>query len=210
MSTKTRREREKLERKADILTAARNLFWQGGFDKTTMPMIAKAVELATGTLYLYFPSKESIYVELLCEGYELLIEKLDSAIDRGLAPREQAARFIDIFMDFAKQEPNYFEILFFVVQREGKGVLDIRLTDEQRKKLKRYQKAVMKSAHELIRAGQGVDDEAAIDRVSAIWSMLAGVVIYYLKDGEEVFSRVKAAAEQIILAGLFDNRILAG
>ena len=48
-------------RRSEILTAAAKVFGLKGYDATHMLDIAKAAELAKGTLYLYFPSKEVIY-----------------------------------------------------------------------------------------------------------------------------------------------------
>ena len=72
MGLKERRAREKAHRKKAILLAAKNAFFENGFQATTMEQIAHAAELSKGTVYLYFQSKEELYVSLLKEGLELL------------------------------------------------------------------------------------------------------------------------------------------
>ncbi len=48
------------ERRKDILDAALKLFVGKGFNETTVQDIASAAGMGTGTVYLYFPSKEHV------------------------------------------------------------------------------------------------------------------------------------------------------
>jgi AcrR family transcriptional regulator len=48
------------ERRRDILDAALHLFATQGFNETSVQDIAAAAGMATGTVYLYFPSKEHV------------------------------------------------------------------------------------------------------------------------------------------------------
>lgn len=65
MGTKERREREERSRLAAILVAAENVFAARGYHDARMDDIAEAAELAKGTLYYYFKSKDEIYLHLL-------------------------------------------------------------------------------------------------------------------------------------------------
>jgi AcrR family transcriptional regulator len=62
-----RKERDRQLRKADILRASEHVFAQKGYDKATMQDIAREAQYATGTVYLYFKDKESLYFYLLEE-----------------------------------------------------------------------------------------------------------------------------------------------
>lgn len=55
-----RRERNKLEKRARIVAAARQLFAAQGFAETTTQQIAEAADIGTGTLFLYARSKEDL------------------------------------------------------------------------------------------------------------------------------------------------------
>jgi AcrR family transcriptional regulator len=55
-----RRERKKQETRRKIFTAAMNLFQERGFAATTIDMIAEKADVARGTVFLHFPSKEAI------------------------------------------------------------------------------------------------------------------------------------------------------
>lgn len=60
----TRRERQKEQRRERIFEAAIELFRLKGFDATTVEEIAEAADVAKGTFFNYFPSKEALLGEL--------------------------------------------------------------------------------------------------------------------------------------------------
>lgn len=58
----SRRERNKLEKQARIVSAARDLFHRQGFAETTTQQIAAAADIGTGTLFLYARCKEDLLI----------------------------------------------------------------------------------------------------------------------------------------------------
>ena len=60
MGQRARSNEAKLEREDVILTAAETLLRQSGYGVLTMQGIATAAGLAKGTIYLYFPSRETL------------------------------------------------------------------------------------------------------------------------------------------------------
>jgi AcrR family transcriptional regulator len=61
----TRREREKVSHRREILEAAERVFAQKGFDGATVEDIARAAEFSVGALYNFFPSKEVLWAEVI-------------------------------------------------------------------------------------------------------------------------------------------------
>src|SRR5436309_11849374 len=55
------------QRRSAILHAARTVFARQGYADTVVEDIATEAGIAKGTLYLYFPSKEQIYMAALLE-----------------------------------------------------------------------------------------------------------------------------------------------
>ena len=53
--------KEPEERKREILDTAMRLFCENGYEKTSISDIAKAVGVAQGLCYRYFPSKEALF-----------------------------------------------------------------------------------------------------------------------------------------------------
>lgn len=68
MTTATTRRRGELHRaarRAGLLAAAARRFEQVGFEGTTMADVAAEAGVSKGATYLYFPSKESLFLKLL-------------------------------------------------------------------------------------------------------------------------------------------------
>lgn len=76
MGVHERKERERQARQEAILTAAQQVFCAKGVDQTTIDEIAEQAELSKGTIYLYFKSKEEVYISVLLRGMEQLYEQL--------------------------------------------------------------------------------------------------------------------------------------
>ena len=203
MGTLERRGREKAERKRQILKAARKLFWKNGFARTTMPAIAEAAELSAGTLYLYFPSKHALYAELLDEGFDLLESRLREAVAKGRAPRKTAEALVDAFLGFAREAPDYFDVLFFTLQEPGREMQVLREGRDVMTRLDRRQEACKAVAAGVLRqARPALGAEELARSVDALWSMLAGVVLYFLRDEPATFAAVAARARSVILRGI--------
>jgi AcrR family transcriptional regulator len=118
MGTAERKEREKEQRRRTILKAARKIFFKHGLQSASMDDIAEAAELSKGALYLYFKSKEDLYVSLLEEGLEILRRMFEEVAARPL-PADEALRQLGLtYYQFFKEYPDYFKILMFADARE--------------------------------------------------------------------------------------------
>lgn len=69
---------DKLARRKVILAAARRLFVAGGGELPSAADIAAEAQLAKGTIYLYFKTREEIFCELLVEMWLDLMAEVDA------------------------------------------------------------------------------------------------------------------------------------
>jgi AcrR family transcriptional regulator len=60
-----------------IMEVAQELFARNGFDATTTRDIARAADIAVGTLFNYFATKEAIVESLISEAYARVAERFD-------------------------------------------------------------------------------------------------------------------------------------
>lgn len=72
MTLTERKQREKAQRRKDILRAAEKLFFSRGYDNVSMDEIANEAELNKATLYFYFKDKESLYFAVVNRGIKIL------------------------------------------------------------------------------------------------------------------------------------------
>lgn len=82
----------------DILEAAAQIFSQKGYHGTSMQDIALAVNLQKGSLYHHVASKQEILLELLNRALDLLIEKVNGAIEEPALPDERLRRAMRIYL----------------------------------------------------------------------------------------------------------------
>jgi len=72
-----------------IFQAAIDVFSEKGFDKATMDDIAARANVAKGTIYYHFKSKEELFLFLVEEGVELLHEGVESKVAPEMSPAEK-------------------------------------------------------------------------------------------------------------------------
>jgi AcrR family transcriptional regulator len=81
--TKARNAEDKAERRAELLKAAATLFDTVPYAKITMAEVAENAGLSKGTVYLYFESKEEVFLalleDLLFAWYDALDRRIDAA-----------------------------------------------------------------------------------------------------------------------------------
>ena len=109
------------QRRREILDAATHLFRERGFDVTTVQAIAGKAEVAAGTVYLYFPSKDSI-LRALQEEFEAGLLDRFAEIAEGVIAEEVASgetvsyeevaeRLIDGMVGYGLERRAVFEVI---------------------------------------------------------------------------------------------------
>ena len=107
MGTVERKEREKQQRRKSIIDAAEKIFFQKGFDNTTMDEIAEEAELSKGTLYLYFKSKEELFLEIIKRGEKILTDLFFKAIKRKRSGLSKVKAIGEAFIEFSQKYKDY-------------------------------------------------------------------------------------------------------
>ena len=113
MGIAERKEREKEARKEDILDAAERVFFEKGLPLATMDEIAALAELAKGTLYLYYKSKEDLYLGVMMRGSEKLYQLFSEATATGEPTIKLIKNLGDAYFEFFKTHRNYFRMYYF-------------------------------------------------------------------------------------------------
>lgn len=118
MGTVERRERERQQRKKDIIDAAEKVFFSKGYEIATMDDVAQTAELSKGTLYLYFRSKEELYFGIVLRAMKILHDEFHNTETGARNGLEKIRAHGIAYIKFYKEYPNYFNALLFYETRE--------------------------------------------------------------------------------------------
>ncbi len=111
MGISERREREKERRRNDILDAAEKVFFSRGFNVATMDEIAEQAELSKGTLYLYFKSKEELYLGISQRAMQLLVDLFNSAVESQSTGVEKIRAIGEAYYRYSQEHSEYFSTI---------------------------------------------------------------------------------------------------
>lgn len=107
---KSRKEREYLVHREEILSAAEKVFAAKGFFPTTMSDIARQAEFGTGTLYKYFKSKEKLYFTLIDEKVEEINRLVKAELSQRNSAVDRIKKALRLQFEFIERNRDFFRI----------------------------------------------------------------------------------------------------
>ena len=113
MGISERRQREKEQRKTDIIDAAERLFFSRSYEDVTMDDIAREVELNKATIYLYFKNKETLYATIVLRGIQILKEKYSECMQKQGSGSVKVALMGQAYYQVSQEYPNYLRLIHF-------------------------------------------------------------------------------------------------
>lgn len=113
MGITERKQREKEQRRESIIDAAETVFFSKGLENATMDDVAGAAELSKGTLYLYFNSKEQIYLAIIMRGFAILDQLFKEASQNAINGLDKVRAIGRAYLRFYDEYPNYFMGLLY-------------------------------------------------------------------------------------------------
>lgn len=156
-----------------IFQAAIDVFSEKGFDKATMDDIAARANVAKGTIYYHFKSKEELFLFLVEEGVELLREGVEMKIQPEMTPTQKLELIIREQIQFFGQYRDFCVILL----RESWG------GEERQLEFRKMIRAYMVVIGEVIREGitKGEFEEVNADYAAAgIFGMISISALHIL------------------------------
>lgn len=94
-----------MDKKQVLFDAARRLFLEQGLKKTNITAITQQADVAVGTFYKYYSSKEEIFYEVYQAENETAKRKIVDQIDERQSPKETIKQFITTIIQMSKQNP---------------------------------------------------------------------------------------------------------
>ena len=119
MGIQERKKRERERRRQQIIVAAKRVFSEKGFSRTTMEDIAREAELSPGTLYLYFKNKDELYASLSLRILQYMNIRLeDVKKEKDSNPEQKIASIKEALYDVYQFDPMILINMFHLQSSE--------------------------------------------------------------------------------------------
>lgn len=136
----TRSQRRKARTELAILEAAERQFLERGFQEAKVDEIAEAADVAVGSLYNHFGSKEGLQRALVERALELHEAYMEGSFDPAERPIDQLVGAAESYARFALEHPGLFRMIAFPESAgaesaagEGAARVGERLADQERR-----------------------------------------------------------------------------
>lgn len=180
------RMREKEQRKRTILKASRKLFLQKGFNQVTVLQIAQKSSLSKGAIYLYFRSKEEIYIQILLNDIKKFHERVAQIVRKERTASVIIADFSDFYIKFFLTDRELFRILInFMLQANN-----LVSTEKRNTKVIHETDRTISIIEGILQHGMDTGEfklsKEEIRKVrNAFWGLLNGIILLHLFAGKE-------------------------
>lgn len=108
-----RKIREKEELKDSILKAAKKLFLERGFEKTSIRNIADEIEYSPGIIYHYFKDKNEIFHALHTEGFQEMGKRM-GILSAIVDPMSRLRAMGKIYIEFGLENQDMYDLMFII------------------------------------------------------------------------------------------------
>ncbi len=127
-----------LSRRDELLAKAAHLFREKGYHATTMKDIAAELDILPGSLYHHISSKESLLVEIMQRGIEVLSERVRPVAESNLLPLAKLREIIHIHVEAIAATPDVLSVFLHELKSlpPDKRAQQMRLRDEYEHLLK--------------------------------------------------------------------------
>jgi AcrR family transcriptional regulator len=159
-------------KKDQIAEGALTAFARYGYSETTMDTIAEVAQVAKGTLYYHFTTKEELFLYVIEKGVKMLIDSVSGAMqDRQMSADERMVRVLDEHLRFFSDHRELCLLLlsFFTGDEQRDQMIGKLLAD--------YFSAMEKYLAKMQQAGHIGTDVDVQTLASALFGMIGFTVI---------------------------------
>jgi len=182
-SSLSRKEREKLFKRREILSAALSVFAEKGYEQATIEEIAEKAEFSKGALYNYFSHKEEMFKAILNDSLVEFERIFESVTPGGSSVREQFRRMTVATLEYFNENPDYLTILI----NENLHV-KIRMLPEFREDYALRREKMVKAAAKLFEKAIQEGKIRSIDTIQLVevfWNIIFTFMLNYRLNGRK-------------------------
>jgi len=176
LSTRARTVEDKEQRKRLILDAGKQLFFTRGYRETTIEKITERAGVSTRTFYLYFKSKQEIYMTLYADGIDLFRGMAEEAVSwPGMSALARLSAIAHAYYRFYKNHTEYFEILAFIHMHQA----ELKVRNDMSSLLDEKAIELLKIIETVIREGTDSGELTPMDpwkATNVLWGLMDGLV----------------------------------
>jgi AcrR family transcriptional regulator len=207
MGIQERKEREKDRRRQQIIVAAKRVFSEKGFNKSTMEDIASEAELSPGTLYLYFKNKEELYASLslrILQYLHIRVEHVNKETD--LSPEQKLEKLIETMYDVYDFDPLIIINMFHLQSSETLKNLSPRLMTQIEELSRKSIGAISNIFREGVEKGVFIEKHP-VALSDIFWSLFSGVILWeaskkIMNEDKDYLKNTLAIAFEIFTQGV--------
>ena len=192
MSAAQRHQREREARGRAILAAAARVFARRGLEGATIEMVAREAEVAVGTIYLYFASRDDLFLSLTAERAGQLRARYEEIQSRGLDPLAELRAIAQAYLDYLRESRELFlaqqSVVYSQLRKRLRRACELRnfqrVVDLGRAVWELYERTVRRAFEGgLIANAMGPKKTAAV-----LWASMNGA--FMLLDDDNLFGKI--------------------
>jgi AcrR family transcriptional regulator len=207
MGIQERKKRERERRRQQIIVAAKRVFSEKGFSKTTMEDIAWEAELSPGTLYLYFKNKDELYASLSLRILQYMNIRLeDVKKEKDSDTRQKIASIKEALYDVYQFDPMILINMFHLQSSETLKNLSSPLLEN----ITELSRNSLQVLADIFSDNTGKNKLLSIQPnavADIVWSLFTGVVLWeeskrMIDDDKDYLKQTLDIAFEIVARGL--------
>jgi AcrR family transcriptional regulator len=207
MGIQERKKRERERRRQQIIVAAKRVFSEKGFSKTTMEDIAWEAELSPGTLYLYFKNKDELYASLSLRILQYMNIRLeDVKKEKDSDTRQKIASIKEALYDVYQFDPMILINMFHLQSSETLKNLSSPLLEN----ITELSRNSLQVLADIFSDNTGKNKLLSIQPnavADIVWSLFTGVVLWeeskrMIDDDKDYVKQTLDIAFEIVARGL--------
>ncbi len=165
------------QRRAQLLDAAREAFVEQGYHAAGMDGIAELAGVSKPVLYQHFPGKLELYLAVLDQSSEALIDIMRAALDSTNDNRRRVRGAIEAYFDFVGHEDGAFRLIF---------ESDLTNVPEVAKRVARTDEICGQLIADVIRQDTSLDDETAMLLASGLLGLSQNAARHWIHDSARI------------------------
>ena len=182
-----------------ISAVTQELYLENGIEGVSMRKVAERVGVSAPAIYRHFKNKDELLSEIVVQGLKILEGYLRPAMESGTS-FERLRRMIDGYLNFALEEPLYFDFAFLTPSHDIN-----RLADELAKPHAATFRIAIDVVADCMKDGTFIDGDP-LESGILLWAEAHGLVILFrtgrFGDDPQMFRQIYGRLIDRVIEGL--------